>query len=71
MPRVLLVCTEFVLCERLRQAFQPHAEFEICGGVKTGAGTLKKAIEPHPDLVVWRYDFSSLVMNARVMCGLE
>jgi DNA-binding NarL/FixJ family response regulator len=55
MPRVLLVGTESVLCERLRQAFQSHAEFEICGGVKTGAGTLKKAIEPRPDLVVWRW----------------
>jgi DNA-binding NarL/FixJ family response regulator len=52
MPRVVRVCTESVLCERLRQAFQSHAEFEICGGVKKGAGTLKKAIEPHPDLVV-------------------
>ena len=23
--------------------------------MKTGTGTLKKAIEPHPDVVVWRW----------------
>lgn len=52
MPRVLLLCTEDDLCERLRQAFQSHIEFEIHGGVKNGASMLAKAKELLPDLVV-------------------
>ena len=52
MPRVLLVCTESVLCERLRTAFRPHREFEIYGGVKNGVGTFEQVSEIHPDLVI-------------------
>jgi chemotaxis response regulator CheB len=64
LPRVLLVCTENVLCERLRQAFQSHTEFEIHGGVKNGADMLAKATEVRPDLVV-------LQMASNLPAGLD
>ncbi len=122
MPRILLVCTESILCQRLRQAFQSHTGFEVYGGMKNGADTIAKATEVRPDLVVLQMasgphrdfdtaeelkrllprvllflvtpeltmaaekealhrgidavfrsedEFTSLVMNARAVCGLE
>ena len=122
MPRILRACTESILCERLRQAFQSHTEFEVYGGMKNGADTIAKATEVHPDLVALQMasgphsdfdtaeklkrllprvplflvtpeltmaaekealhrgidavfrsedDFTSLVMNARTVCGPE
>ena len=52
MPRVVLVCTDNVVCDGLRQAFQFHTEFEIHGGAKNSADTIAKATELCPDLVV-------------------
>jgi hypothetical protein len=43
MPRILLLCSENVLCERLRQAFQPHTEFEIVAEIKVDTDTISKA----------------------------
>jgi hypothetical protein len=37
MPRILLACAESILCERLRQAFQSHTEFEVYGADTSGA----------------------------------
>jgi len=37
MPRVLLLCAENVSCDRLRQVFQSHTEFEIVAGIKDDA----------------------------------
>ena len=52
MPRILLLCSENVLCERLRQAFQPHTEFEIVAEIKVDTDTISKATEARPDLVI-------------------
>ncbi len=52
MPRVLLLCSINVSCDRLRQVFQSHTEFDIVAGIKDDEDTISKATQIHPDLMI-------------------
>jgi DNA-binding NarL/FixJ family response regulator len=120
MTRVLLVCSDAVLLDSLRNSFRTKDDFDVCGDAKDRVEAIGKVMKLFPDLVILEmelllrdsfetaeelklimpkvplflitgrhgaqaekealshgidavfeknHDFTSLVMNARAICG--
>src|ERR1700722_5199981 len=52
MHRVYLACDDLLFCEALRNPFQTHADFSVCGEAKNDIQGLKEVMKLAPSLVV-------------------
>ena len=52
MHRVYLACDDLLFCEGLRNTFQTHADFTVCGEAKNDVQVLKEVMKLAPSLVV-------------------
>ena len=50
--KIFLACDDFVFCQTLRQHFENHPNFEICGEETDPLKAVREAIHAAPDLVI-------------------
>jgi two-component system, response regulator YesN len=52
MLRILIACSDALLLERIRCAFEGESDFEVCGEAKNTVEAINGAQSLHPNLIV-------------------